>query len=513
MIKRLRFASGLRSVRTQLMVWNIGSVVLLLVVLGTIVQVSVERVLLNAVDSDLRKNTGAQMARAQELLHQDREQGREEPGGSQGLARRPNTAPQKPLPEKWRGPVESARSLAARRRNPFVPQFINIAGRAMHPYETEGAWDRMALHRAVQDKEVCTTVLIDGEPVRVLTRPVRWRGQMLGAVQAAHPFSETRQAIFTVKQTLLALTPVGLLFAGFVGAIVTGRVLQPVGRIARSAELIDARDLTQRLQVEGSDEFSYLAGTFNRMLSRMESSFTEQRALVSQLENLLEEQKRFTADASHELKTPLSVAKVHAGLLLHTRLTEPEYHESAKALDDATERMSRLVQDLLLLAQADADRMSKCNTVLVVQDLLYQARHLQSGTAGAPILIAEDNTMLTVKGDEDKLVRVFANLFSNARRHMPEDGAIRVYFVEENTKVIIRISDTGEGIAPEHLTHLGDRFYRVDSARGCAQGGAGLGLSICKSLIEQHDGSLAFESAVGLGTTAIVTLPSAGHCC
>ncbi|MCW3052869.1 MAG: sensor histidine kinase [Chthonomonadales bacterium] len=502
MIQRLRRAFDLRSVRTRLMVWNIGIVILLLAVLGGIVEVSVDRVLLSAMDNDLLKNTGTVMAQAQEFLLRDRDQDRYKPGGSDG-------PPKELLPEKWRGTVESAHVLEALRRNPSIPRIFNGSGRAMRPYEKLGAWDGTALHRAMQGEEVHSTVLIGGESVRVLTQTVRWRGQILGAVQAARPLGDTRQAMVTVRHTLLALVPVGLLFAGLAGAVVTGRALQPVRKIARSADLIHAEDLTQRLQVEGYDEFSYLSATFNRMLSRLEGSFTEQRALVSQLERLLEEQKRFTADASHELKTPLSVAKVHAGLLLHTGLTEQEYRESAHAIDDATDRMSRLVQDLLLLAQADAGRVNQRSTVLVVQDLLYQARHLQSGTAGASILIAEDNATLTVEGDEDKLVRVFANLLSNARQHTPEAGEIHVSSAEENAQVLVHISDTGEGIAPEHLPHLGDRFYRVDSARGRPQGGAGLGLSICKSIVEQHGGSLAFKSAVGQGTTAIVTLPAA----
>ncbi len=364
--------------------------------------------------------------------------------------------------------------------------------------------------RALHNTSQTTSVIVEGEPLRVQTTPVVSRGKVIGAVQAAHPLFDVQQAIANVNQTLLALIPVGLLFAGLAGAAVTTRALQPVGQIALSADRIDAEDLRQRLDVVGADEFSQLAMTFNRMLDRLETAFGRQRSLVSQLESLLVEQKRFTADASHELKTPLAIAKVHSGLLLRLPPTASEYLESVQSIDDSVDRMNRLVQDLLLLAQADAGMPCPRGTSLGVRDLLEQARHLNRSAAGPPIRLDGIDPALAVPGNEDELVRVFSNLFANALRHTPQNGEIRVDTRLLYSGVIVRIMDTGDGIAPEHLSHLGERFYRVDSSRARNEGGAGLGLSICKRLIEQHNGSLAFESIVGVGTSVIVTLPAQG---
>ncbi|HLJ54317.1 MAG TPA: HAMP domain-containing sensor histidine kinase, partial [Chthonomonadaceae bacterium] len=407
-------------------------------------------------------------------------------------------------------PSQASSLREEERRQSYIPRIFNVAGVAMRPYQNVGAWDGMAVRRAVLGAEIHSTVTIDGEPVRVLTRPVRWRGQVLGAVQAAHPLSETRQAITVVNQTLLALIPVGLLFAGLAGAVVTGRALRPVGRIASTADRIDAEDLSQRLETVGDDEFSHLAGTVNRMLGRLEGAFSKQRALVAQLEALLAEQKRFTADASHELKTPLAVAKVHAGLLLQDSDAGPSAHEvreSAEAVNDAVDRMTRLVQDLLLLAQADA-APPKPHTSLIVRDILSQARALQSPNPRPRVRIDAGDPSITVMGCEDELVRVFANLLANARRHTPPEGEIRVCAERRGDQIVVRVADIGEGIAPEHLPRLGDRFYRIDTARGRDQGGAGLGLSICRSLLERHGGNMRFDSVLGEGTTVTVTLPA-----
>jgi signal transduction histidine kinase len=245
------------------------------------------------------------------------------------------------------------------------------------------------------------------------------------------------------------------------------------------------------------------------MLGRLEGAFDRQRALVCQLEALLAEQKRFTADASHELKTPLSVAKIHADLLLHSNPTEAEYKESLESIEDAVDRMSHLVQDLLLLAQTDAGHMSKKRTAIIVRDLVEQARHLHCVSNGPPIDLEQVDPSLTVVGSEDELVRVFSNLVGNAIRHTPAPGKIVVRATMRDEQIVTCIIDTGEGIAAEHLPHLGERFYRVDSSRTREHGGTGLGLSICKRLVENHNGSLTFESEPGKGTTVTVTLPAA----
>ena len=513
MSERLRHLFRPQSIRTRLMLWNVGVLALLLGLFGAVIQLTIRSALLGAIDADLEHSSDTVAAQAREFLLRDRDrpQGVGFPSGAERrgepYGRGPAGPPPGPPPDESARSPQAMRMLAEQRRQSLLPRVFNISGIAMQPYQSAGAWDPPAVVLALTNRTVRSTSTVDGEPMRVLTTPVFWRGHVLGAIQAAHPLSDTRQAIANVNRALIALIPLGLLCAALAGAAVTGRALKPVGDIARDADRIDAQDLTQRLEVEGSDEFSRLAATFNRMLERLDTAFARQHALLGQLEAHLEDQRRFTADAAHELKTPLSIAKVHSGLLLRSQPTEREYRESAEFLEDAVDRMSRLVDDLLLLARAEAGQATTRETSLVVMDLLHQARRLQGALPGPPIQLPAGAMEVTVRGDEDELVRVFANLFANARRHTPEDGEVRVSIKAGDGRVAIAVADTGEGIAPEHIPHLGDRFYRIDSARSRGRGGAGLGLCISRTILDRHRGSLSFESAPGMGTTATVTLP------
>lgn len=508
------------SVRTRLMIWNVCIVALLLALLGGIVQYSAENVLLDFIDKRLLKETTRFERQAHSLLLRDSYLASTRYGepGPHGF-HRPNHAPQHrgngprlqrqtgSTPQYWGGPSLD-RYFGQQAQPLFIPRVINLRGIAMAPYDKVGPWDKDAFQQALQNRPVFSEIVVNGEPIRVLSTPILWRGNMLGVLQAVHQLSDVNRAILGMKQTLQTLIPVGLLFAAIGGATITRRALKPVGQIAATADQIDAQDLRQRLSIVGSDEFSHLAMTFNRMLDRLEAAFTRQQKLVSQLETLLEQQKRFIADASHELKTPLAIAKLHAGLLIHSRPTEAEYTESVEYIDTAVDRMSHLIQDLLLLARSDAEQPGRRKDTLSLMSILDQAHRLTMVAKGAPIQLEATSLDLTVVGDEDELIRVFSNLFSNALRHTPPDGTITVHCSRQQDQITVRVSDTGEGIAPEHLPHLGERFYRIDLSRVRTQGGSGLGLSISKSLLEQHRGTIAFESTLSQGTTVIVTLPA-----
>ena len=144
-----------------------------------------------------------------------------------------------------------------------------------------------------------------------------------------------------------------------------------------------------------------------------------------------------------------------------------------------------------------------------MRSVLEQAKARVNTQGGAPILIAVGEESLRVVGNEEELIRLFVNLLENARRYTPADGQITLEARREGVEAVVTVRDTGCGIAPEHLPHLGERFYRVDPSRARPDGGAGLGLSICRSIVEAHGGALAFESEVGAGTAVTVTLPSA----
>ena len=267
-----------------------------------------------------------------------------------------------------------------------------------------------------------------------------------------------------------------------------------------AAGQIGAQDLSERLPVSGQDEFSELASTFNGMLGRLETAFKRQ-------EKILEQQRRFTADASHELKTPLTVIKGNTSMTLGAHPTEADFRQSMQEIDQAANSMSHLVQDLLLLARSDSGLVSGNRIELLMREILERAISSVRPLGGAPISLDIEDEMLCVQGNEMELTRVFSNLLNNAMRYTPEDGNITVTVRRKGDFAAVCVADTGIGIAAEHLPHLGERFYRIDDSRTRPSGGTGLGLSICKGIVEGHQGTLIFESELGSGTRAWVMLP------
>jgi signal transduction histidine kinase len=363
----------------------------------------------------------------------------------------------------------------------------------------QAAFDDDALAAVRRDHLPLYTTITDDEGVtlRVYTRPMPDGG----AGQAAYPLTDAYRALAGLNRALLLLMPVALIAAGFVGAALTDRVLRRVRAMTRAAARIGARDLAERLPADGDDEFSDLATTFNGLLGRLETAFTRQQRLV-------EQQRRFTADASHELKTPLTVIKGNTSMLLAGRPGEATYRESVGEIDRAANTMGKLVQDLLLLARSDEGRLGQGRIELLAREVLERAvARVPHGDGTAPIRLAIEGEP-TLRGGEDELTRMVANLLDNALRHTPPDGTVTLGARREGASVVLTIVDTGSGIAPEHLAHVGERFYRADAARARADGGTGLGLAICRAIAEAHGGTLAIRSAPGNGTTVTVTLPS-----
>jgi signal transduction histidine kinase len=323
-----------------------------------------------------------------------------------------------------------------------------------------------------------------------------------GVLQAARPLTEVEWAIGQLTRTLLTFIPFGLLVAGAGGAFLTSRALRPVRHITQAASRIEAQDLSQRLPVAGGDEFAHLAATFNGLLGRLERAF--------------EQQRRFTADASHELRTPLAAIKVHTSLALRGERTPAQYRQTLQTVDRATDTATRIVQDLLLLARSDTQRLDLNLVPTPLPDVLLRAVQSVETALPAPnclpappVAVTLSQPALRVCGDAHHLVRLFTNLLENAVRHTPPDGRVQITASACGGQVTVDVEDTGEGIAPEDLPHVCERFFRADDSRTRASGGTGLGLAICKSIVEAHGGRLTLESEVGKGTRARVILPQA----
>ena len=384
--------------------------------------------------------------------------------------------------------------------NLYRPHIWTPEGKSQITTDTRPAWDTNALARAQRGETLTTDILFNDEPLRVLSSPGFTITGRRGAVQAAYPLKEVERAIQGINTALLLMLPVGLLGAGWAGVALTNRVLRRVHGLTRAAGRIGAHDLSQRLPATGRDEFGELAETFNGLLSRLDSAFAAQK-------QTLEQQRRFTADASHELKTPLTIIQGRAGMALARDSTDERSRKSFEEISGATETMSHLVQDLLLLARSDEGGVVQDRVEILARELLETAQIQSASEDAAPVELRVTSETLLIRGNQAELTRLFRNLLDNALRYTPPTGKVVLEAHAENESVVVTVSDTGAGIAAHHLSHLGERFYRVDESRTRPTGGTGLGLSICRSIVEAHGGTMRFESALGMGTTVTVTLP------
>jgi len=384
------------------------------------------------------------------------------------------------------------------------PHFFGMDGYPSMPFQAQ-PYDAAGLQTAMTGTKLYTVVKEDSHSFRVLSLPVVKDGKEIGVIQIARPLDDLYEEVNDVTKTLLKLIPIALLLAGLGGAIVTDLMLRPVRQVTTTAAKIEAHNLSGRLPVVGNDEFSDLARTFNGMMGRLETSF-------DQLGKAYEQQKRFTADASHELRTPLTVIKANTSLALAGATTIEEYRNALQEADSAVDRTNKLVLDLLLLARSDSNQIQIQRESVNVHDLfdhtigtLRTVKSTEGNIPGIGMMPFSPN--LCVDGDYEMLVRLFGNILANAVRHTPATGKIIFGAKIEGDSVILSIKDTGEGIPPEHLSHIGERFYRVDPSRSNMAGGTGLGLAICKSIAEAHNTTLKFESKVGEGTTVSIKLP------
>jgi len=389
--------------------------------------------------------------------------------------------------------------------DPYRPRRFTLDGEALDRTSANPAWDLAAIQSASRTKRpVFTTKRINNVDLRILTEQDMSPQGDTWYFQAPYPLTDVNSAIAGVDRALLTLIPIALLVAGIGGAFVTKSVVTRLAQLARTAGNIGANDLSQRLPVVGSDEFADLAQTFNALLTRVEVAFQEQAKVV-------EQQRRFTADASHELKTPLTIIRGTTSLAL---AGDGVLDRTATSdIDSAASSMSELVQDLIFLARSDAGQLGRKKIDILILDPLLRAIDRVAAISSAPIKLVSANESLVVNADESEMVRLFTNILTNAANHTPNNGRIIVSLSSSNTEVVIMVNDTGIGIAQQHIEHLGERFYRVDSARSRSTestGGSGLGLAICRGIVEAHQGTISFESELGKGTTVTVVLPRTG---
>ncbi len=357
------------------------------------------------------------------------------------------------------------------------------------------------LQQAASRGQLLTALNESGIPVRVSVRPWSHTNQGLdGFVVAGQPISVQSTNLSGLKAFLIISAIPALLAALGASWLVTGRALRPLRTVVETAQSIGrTRDLEQRLpQREGKDELSQLSSSFNQMLAQLQQAH-------QQLAAALEAQRRFVADASHELRTPLTTIRGNAGLLAFgPQVTDDVRAAAARDIASETERMSRLVEQLLTLAQADAGQSLELRPVSlrpIVDTVLRQAQVAHPDRQFDTSVAAD----VRVLGDEDALTQVIWILVDNAVKFTKAGGQIEMGLVPQNGTARLSVADDGIGIPPADLERIFDRFYRVDPSRSGA--GAGIGLSIARWIAAQHQGTVTARNNDGPGSTFTVQLP------
>jgi heavy metal sensor kinase len=356
-----------------------------------------------------------------------------------------------------------------------------------------------ALLNGQKGRSTFETVRNLGEhPVRIVTVPVRMGKRVPYLVQAGVSLEGVEAALQRAGWILAILTPCVFVIAMVGGWLLVGRALRRVDRLTRTALDIQGSNLQRRIHHAGpDDEIGRLAQAFDQMIARLDRSFQQVR--------------QFSADASHELKTPLTAIRGEAEVALVSEMSPAEYRKSLGSILESAERMSEIVESLLLLARADSGQnLVRTDPVDLAHLLLEAVERLEMLASRGKIRVeVEEVDDLTVLGDALWLNQVLTNLIGNGIKYTPPGGSVTVALRQRENRAEVEVRDTGIGIAPEHLARIYDRFYRVDSGRARAAGGTGLGLSITRWAVEAHGGEIQVESVAGEGSTFRVLLPLA----
>jgi two-component system, OmpR family, heavy metal sensor histidine kinase CusS len=335
-----------------------------------------------------------------------------------------------------------------------------------------------------------------GPHYRSLEREIIVQGEKFRVTVAA-PLEGTELTLRRLREVLLSSAPFVLLIGSLGGYWMSRRALHPVDAITRAAQSISIENLSERLRVPASgDELARLAETWNNMLARLE-------AAVKRL-------TQFTADASHELRTPIALIRATAELTLRRERSPETYREALRHVVDESDRTARLIEDLLLLARADAglpalplDRLELTPLVREVCEqgqMLAEERELE-------IAAELPEQPVYVDANDPALRRLLLLLVDNAVKYTPAGGRITVSVALDPSGPTVTVRDTGIGIPDAALPHVFERFYRVDESRSRHVGGAGLGLSIAQWIAERHHARLEAESVLGRGSAFRVRFP------
>jgi heavy metal sensor kinase len=325
--------------------------------------------------------------------------------------------------------------------------------------------------------------------VRVLAYPIAARG-MRYSVHTGIALNKSMALVASFRTNLLLLAPIVILIAALGGHIMSRKALRPVAELAVEARRINDRNLDIRLPVPpAKDEISDLSRTLNQMLERIDKAFASVRA--------------FTGNASHELRTPISLLRTEIEVALYRPRDNEEYRAILGRLHDETVRMTTLVENLLSVARADGGAETITLRPIRVNTLLSQMGEIWNPAMKKGMLdfcVEAQDESLVVLGDKQGIPRLLSILLENGSKYTPPGGAVVLRATVDGERVLFSVQDTGIGIAPEHMGRIFDRFYRALSESDPIPAGSGLGLSLAKWIAERHGTQLSVQSTVGKGS-------------
>ncbi len=463
------------TVRGRLTLWYVSALALILALFGIAVYVMLSRALHRRVDQALRSTIEISIT---SLTH-DTQEGQSPPSAAQ------STAAELSHPQQAMMIFDDSGQLLATHPGEEdlqiqLPDRTTIPDADVTLYTVQNGGNGNTNHRIAVRR---VTIPPAGTPYIIL---------------ASQPLKSVEDELESLREILYFAAPIVLLVAGFGGWFLARQGLAPVTAMARSARQIGAGSLDQKLPVVNPrDELGQLATTFNDLLARLNAAF--------------EEQRRFMADASHELRNPLSVMSTAAGVTLKKEhRAEEEYREALQMVAEQTRRLSRIVNDMFMLARADAGQYPLRKRTLYLNDLLEEV-------ARAGVVLGSDRRAsvqvtnlpeAVFHGDEDLLRQMLLNLVDNAVKFTPSEGAVTLSLERRKDEYLLSVADAGPGIPAEARHHIFERFYRADRARTRAEdGGAGLGLAIARWIARAHDGDIELDDSGTTGTKFIIRLP------
>ena len=357
----------------------------------------------------------------------------------------------------------------------------------------------VARQAAASARPVLVSETLDGVPQRIRAGAIRVPGGQTRVLVVVRSLADVTQLVGTTASVLAAGIAVLMVGATVVGYGLAGTALRPVREITAEARAFSEHDLSRRITLDlPADELGDLAATFNQMLARLEGAF-----------NGL---SRFTADAAHELRAPLTLIRTEAEVTLKRPRSEPQYQATLATILSEAERLGRIADQLLMLARAESGALATQMQDVDMAGLLADAVRLWSPLAAERgiTLAGESPGEGSVRGDPDLLRRLLDNLIDNAIRHSSRGGEVRVAGRPAGSSWQLVVADNGPGVPAAARAAIFERFSRADQARGRETGGAGLGLALCRAIAQLHHGSISLDDETAGGARFVILLPVAG---